>query len=221
MGFGGWRLMENSFDLSSLEPVTKTVGIIGLVSKQASGLVHGGQERNGHGDVGDIARRQGEGDRSATIIGQSMDFASSSAARAPQSLPRTPPFRASGRAVRFDMTGIDAELFRHRSCRRHLLEDLLPDAALRPPVVAVIDRCMRSILRGAIAPAASGLKDMQDATDHPAIVYARLAEVCRAEDGAQSLPSASSDNHNKCVIAASLSVRLLRSRDSPSIQRAV
>jgi hypothetical protein len=72
-----------SFDLSSLEPVTKTVGIIGLVSKQASGLIHGGQERNGHGDVGDIARRQGEGDRSATIIGQSMDYARSSAARTP------------------------------------------------------------------------------------------------------------------------------------------
>src|SRR5215475_15534400 len=82
------------------------------------------------------------------------------------------------------MTGIDAELFRHRSCRRHLLEDPLPDAALRPPVVAVIDRCMRSILRGAIAPAASGLKDMQDATDHPAIV----CQACRVEDGAQSLP---------------------------------
>ena len=79
-GLAGW---DNSFDLSSLEPVTKTVGIIGLVSKQAFGLVHGGQERNGHGDVGDIARRQGEGDRSATIIGQSMDFARSSAARAP------------------------------------------------------------------------------------------------------------------------------------------
>src|SRR6476620_5021757 len=75
------------------------------------------------------------------------------------------------------MTGIDAELFRYRSCRRHLLEDPLPEAALRPPIVAVIDRCMRSILRGAIAPAASGLKDVHDATDHPAIVYARLARL--------------------------------------------
>src|SRR6476620_10972919 len=92
MGFGGWRLMGNCFDLSSLEPVTKTVGIIGLVSKQASGLVHGGQQRNGHGDVGDIARRQGEGDRSATIIGQSMDFARSSAARAPNRFRELPLF---------------------------------------------------------------------------------------------------------------------------------
>src|SRR6478672_13715413 len=86
------------------------------------------------------------------------------------------------------MTGIDAELFRHRSCRRHLLEDPLPDAALRPPVVAVIDRCMRSILRGAIAPAASGLKDMQDATDHPAIVYARLAWFAARKMGFNRCP---------------------------------
>src|SRR5262245_40917920 len=115
------------------------------------------------------------------------------------------------------MTGIDAELFRHRSCRRHLLEDPLPDAALRPPVVAVIDRCMRSILRGAIAPAASGLKDMQDATDHPAIVYARLARLAAWKWGSIAA-QASSDNHNKCVIAASLSVRLkeaaIRRKDS-------
>jgi hypothetical protein len=49
--------------------------------------------------------------------------------------------------------------------------------ALRPPVVAVIDRCVRSILRGAIAPTASGLKNMQDATDHPTVVYSRLARL--------------------------------------------
>ncbi len=52
------------------------------IGKQTFGLVHGAQERNGHGYVGDVAGRQGEGDRSATIIGQSMDFARSFA-RAP------------------------------------------------------------------------------------------------------------------------------------------
>src|SRR6476620_11094336 len=96
MGFGGWRLMGNSFDLSSLEPVPKTVGIIGLIGEQAFGLVHGGQERNGHGDVGDIAGCQGEGNRSATIIGQSMDFARSSAARAPNRFRKLPSQRPSG-----------------------------------------------------------------------------------------------------------------------------
>jgi len=51
------------------------------IGKQTFGLVHGAQERNGHGYVGDVAGRQGEGDRSATIIGQSMDFARSFAER--------------------------------------------------------------------------------------------------------------------------------------------
>lgn len=35
----------------------------------------------GHRDVGDIAWRQRKGDRSAAIIGQTMDFARSSTAR--------------------------------------------------------------------------------------------------------------------------------------------
>src|SRR5512138_2728157 len=105
------------------------------------------------------------------------------------------------------MTGIDAELFRHWSCRSHLLEDPLPDAALRPPVVAVIDRCMRSILRGAIAPAASGLKDIQDATDHPTVIYSRLARFALRKMGLNHCPGVIRQP-NKCVIAASLSVRL-------------
>ena len=53
------------------------------IGKQTFGLVHGAQERNGHGYVGDVAGRQGEGDRSATIIGQSMDFARSSSRERP------------------------------------------------------------------------------------------------------------------------------------------
>ena len=75
-----------------LSQFPKTVGIIGLIGKQAFGLVHGGQERNGHVDVGDVAGCQGEGDRSATIIGQSMDFARSSAARAPNRFRELPLF---------------------------------------------------------------------------------------------------------------------------------
>jgi hypothetical protein len=40
------------------------------------------QQRDGHGDVGDVAGRQREGDRSAEIIGQAMDLAGPAAARA-------------------------------------------------------------------------------------------------------------------------------------------
>src|SRR6476619_5577605 len=86
------------------------------------------------------------------------------------------------------MTGIDAKLFRHWSCRSHLLEDPLPNTALRPPVVAIIDRCVRSILRGAIAPAASGLKDVQDATDHPTVIYSRLARFAARKMGLNRCP---------------------------------
>src|SRR6476660_226613 len=86
------------------------------------------------------------------------------------------------------MTGINAKLFRHWSCRSHLLEDPLPNTALRPPVVAIIDRCVRSILRGAIAPAASGLKDVQDATDHPTVIYSRLARFALRKMGLDRCP---------------------------------
>ena len=79
---GGGRL-DDGFDLSSLAPSAQTVGIIGLVCKQSFGLGHCAHERDSHGDVGDVAGRQGEGDRSAAIIGQSMDFTRSSAVRAP------------------------------------------------------------------------------------------------------------------------------------------
>src|SRR3990170_1679732 len=102
------------------------------------------------------------------------------------------------------MTGIDAKLFRHWSCRRHLLEGPLPDTALRPPVVAVVDRCVRSILRGAIAPAASGLKDVQDSTDHPTVVYSRLARFAVRKMGLDRCPGVVRHNQNQCVIAASL-----------------
>ena len=117
--------------------------------------------------------------------------------------------------MRFDLTGIDAKLFRHWPCRSHLLEDPLPNTALRPPVVAVVDRCVRSVLRGAIAPAASGLKDVQDAP---------LITRRSSTRGLPGLPcgrwgsiaaQAASDNQNKCVIAASLSVRPNEGRDSP------
>src|SRR4029077_4314951 len=88
------------------------------------------------------------------------------------------------------MTGIDAKLFRHWSCRSHLLEDPLPNTALRPPVVAIIDRCVWSILRGAIAPAASGLKDVKDATDHPTVIYSRLARCALRKMGLDRCPGA-------------------------------
>src|SRR5262245_32390595 len=73
---------------------------------------------------------------------------------------------------------------------------------------------MRSILRGAIAPAASGLKDMQDATDHPAIVYARLARLAAWKMGLNRCPGVIRQpqqmRHSGLLISETQ-----RSRDSP------
>ena len=70
----------------------ETVGIIGLVGDEAPWPADTVQKRYSHGDVGDVAGRQGEGDRPAVIIGQSMDFARSSAARRANRLRPRPPF---------------------------------------------------------------------------------------------------------------------------------
>jgi hypothetical protein len=64
-----------------LEPFAQAVGVVSFVCQQPLWSGHGTKQRSGHGDVGNIPRRQRKGDRSAAIIGQSMDFARSSAAR--------------------------------------------------------------------------------------------------------------------------------------------
>ncbi len=69
-------------DLPMLEPSAQTVGVVGLVRKHALWLSDGAEKRNGHDDVGDVSWRQRESDRSAAIIGQSMDLARPSAPRA-------------------------------------------------------------------------------------------------------------------------------------------
>ena len=68
-------------DVARLPRVSLTVSkiynrIIGLVDEQAFGLVHErpGAEIRRMVMSATIARRQGEGDRSATIIGQSIDL---------------------------------------------------------------------------------------------------------------------------------------------------
>src|SRR5262249_16308499 len=51
-----------------------------------------------------------------------------------------------------------------------LPEQVFPDAAPCPAHKAVIDRCRRTILRRAIAPAAAALQYMHDAADDSAII---------------------------------------------------
>src|SRR6266545_933688 len=80
--------------------------------------------------------------------------------------------------MRLDVAAIDGKLIRNGPGSRHLLEDTLPDAALRPPVVTIVDCGWRTIGWRHVAPAAAGLENMQDARNHPAIInpgFARLA----------------------------------------------
>jgi hypothetical protein len=60
----------------------RLVGVVGLVRHKAPRFSDDGEKRNSHDHVGDVSGRQRERDRSAAIIGQSMNFARPSAPRA-------------------------------------------------------------------------------------------------------------------------------------------
>jgi hypothetical protein len=57
----------------------QAIGIIGLIGQQTFDRTSHLKKRDRHFDIGDVARGQGEGDRSAAIIGQTLYFARSSA----------------------------------------------------------------------------------------------------------------------------------------------
>lgn len=67
-------------DLSVDEPFSQPVGVVGFVRNEPLGRSHSLQKRERHGDVGDVAGRQGKGNDPATSIGQTMDFRRSAAA---------------------------------------------------------------------------------------------------------------------------------------------
>jgi hypothetical protein len=53
----------------------RSVGVAGLVRLQARWFCDSAEKRNSHCYVGEVSGRQRESDRSAAIIGQSMDLA--------------------------------------------------------------------------------------------------------------------------------------------------
>ena len=61
--------------------------------------------------------------------------------------------------------------FRGSPLSGRLAEQLFPDAAACPAHKAVIDRCRRTILGRAIAPATAALQYVHDAADDAAIVH--------------------------------------------------
>ena len=72
--------------------------------------------------------------------------------------------------MRFDVRRIDHLGVGGSSIAGKLPEQIFPDAPPRPAHKAIVDRCRRTILRRAIAPAAAALKYMHDAADDPAII---------------------------------------------------
>ena len=75
-----------------------------------------------------------------------------------------------GGAVRLHIGGVDRDRRINPSQLDERSEDLLPDPPSRPAIEAIVDRCARTIDRGAIPPSAPALEDMHDAADHAPIV---------------------------------------------------
>ena len=83
---------DDGLDPSFAEPAPQSIRIVCLVGDQAAGWSHDFQHGLGHGDIGDVARRQGDGDDAAASIGQTMDFRCSAAARDADRVRPYPPF---------------------------------------------------------------------------------------------------------------------------------
>jgi len=81
-----------------------------------------------------------------------------------------PPFSARCRAMRFHVRGVDHLCVCGSSVSSKLPEQVFPDATPRPAHKAIIDRCRRSILGRAIAPATAAFQNMHDTADDAAVV---------------------------------------------------
>src|SRR3974390_2077967 len=90
--------------------------------------------------------------------------------------------------MRFHMAAVDGKLVGNGASGRHLLEDALPDTALRPAIVAIVDCCRRPIGGWNIPPSAACLPHMQDARKDGAGRDARLARAAARQMRAERLP---------------------------------
>lgn len=75
------------------------------------------------------------------------------------------------------MGAVEAKLLGRGRCRRYLCEDALPDATARPPRIPVVDRLGGTVFERNVSLATSGLRNMEDAGDHPPIIDAGLARL--------------------------------------------
>ena len=83
---------------------------------------------------------------------------------------RRPPFSARRRAVGLDRGRVDGGRGVDAAVAGQGLEDVVPDTLPAPAVEPVVDRRVRPVLGGAVAPARTRLKHMDNPGDDPVIV---------------------------------------------------
>src|SRR5437773_4482257 len=86
------------------------------------------------------------------------------------------------------MAAVDGKLVRNWTGGRHFLENALPDTALGPTIVAVVDGRRWPIGWRNVAPAASCFQNMQDAGNDSPIVHARFSRLAVRKMGLERLP---------------------------------
>jgi len=69
-----------------------------------------------------------------------------------------------------DVSAVDGRTFRDRTSVRQGFDQISPEPFVRPTVEAIIDCRVRSVVRRAIAPTASGLEDVDDARDDTPVI---------------------------------------------------
>lgn len=80
------------------------------------------------------------------------------------------PFSARRRAVGLDRSAVDGGAGVDAAVAGQGLEDVVLDALAAPAIEAVVDRRVRSVFGGAVAPARTRLEHMDNTGDHPVIV---------------------------------------------------
>jgi hypothetical protein len=90
--------------------------------------------------------------------------------------------------MRFHVRGVDHLCVCGSSVSSKLPEQVFPDATPRPAHKAIIDRCRRSILGRAIAPATAAFQNMHDAADDAAVVRPLDAPYIRRQMRFDSSP---------------------------------
>src|SRR5215208_6569295 len=93
-----------------LKPSAQAISVIGLVGDEPLGRREGFQHREGHGDVGNVARCHGDRDDPATTIGQRMDLGRSAVTRDTYRLAELPPFPPDAKrcAFTFELSSVSS-----------------------------------------------------------------------------------------------------------------